>query len=186
MELSYSWAEDLQNSSPQKDNLAYLIERIVGVDPGTHRMGLACIEKKNNSYRLVEYLTVTAPKDLPVYDRLGYIQKGLKEFLEKTQPHVVSLEDIFFAKNIKSAFTIGLARGVVFAACLERSIRIFEYPPTKVKSAVTGSGRADKSQVQKMLSMLLGVKLEVGFDTSDAIAIALCHGVANKPYLELK
>lgn len=179
-------AEDSQNNSPVKDDLAYLTERIVGVDPGTHRMGLACIEKKNNSYRLIEHLTVVAPRELPLYDRLGYMQEGLKDFLEKMQPHVVSLEDIFFAKNIKSAFTIGIARGVVFACCLERSIRVFEYPPTKVKSTVTGSGRADKSQVQKMLGMLLGVKLDASFDSSDAVAIALCHGVANKPYLEFK
>ena len=149
-------------------------------------MGLACIEKKNNSYHLLEHVTITAPRELPLYDRLGFIQKDLLLFLEKTNPHVVSLEDIFFAKNIKSAFAIGIARGVVFSACLQRGIRVFEYPPTKVKSAVTGSGRADKSQVQKMLQMLLGVKLEVGFDTSDAIAIALCHGVANRPYMELR
>lgn len=148
-------------------------------------MGLACIEHKGNSYTLIRYETVEAPRHLPLYDRLRHIREGLHAFLAETSPDVVALEDIFFAKNVKSAFTIGIARGVVFSACLERSIRVFEYLPTKVKSAVTGSGRADKSQVQKMLGMLLGVKLDTGFDASDAIAIALCHGVTNKPYMGL-
>ncbi len=149
-------------------------------------MGLACIEHKATSYSLISYQTLQATRTLPLYDRLGEIRKGLNLFLDQTQPDVLALEDIFFAKNIKSAFTIGIARGIVFSACLERNIRIFEYAPTQVKSAVTGTGRADKAQVEKMLSMLLGVKLDQGFDASDAVAVALCHGVSNKPYLEIK
>jgi crossover junction endodeoxyribonuclease RuvC len=95
--------------------------------------------------------------------------------LDKFHPHEVAIEDIFVSENPRSAFQIGIARGVVFALCIKHGIKLFEYAPSQVKQTVTGHGRADKEQVRKMAGILVGSPLEMGLDASDAVAIAVCH-----------
>lgn len=153
---------------------------ILGIDPGSHRLGIGCILKAGTSTKLISADTLQAPREAPLYDRLGFIQAQLETKLDALRPAVVALEDAFFAKNARSAFQIGIARGMVFSLCIRRSIPVFEYPPTKVKQIVTGSGRADKEQVQKMVGILLGEKLSLGLDASDALAIAICHASHGK------
>ena len=150
-------------------------KRIVGIDPGSHKMGFGCIHKNGNTLKLVRAETIHAPSKEDLYERLGVIRLRLSALLNEFNPHELALENIFSSKNVRSAFYLGIVRGVVFSACLERNIKIFEYAPTQVKSVVTGYGRADKSQVKKMVGLLLGAPINEGFDATDAVAIAICH-----------
>lgn len=150
------------------------IKRIVGIDPGSHHLGFGCIQKSGTEIKLLSAETIHAPK-LALYERLESITPKLHALLDKLCPHEVAIEDTFYAKNVKSAFQLGIVRGIVFSACIARGIKVYEYAPTQVKSAVTGYGRADKSSVQKMVGLIVGQELKVGFDASDAVAIAICH-----------
>lgn len=150
-------------------------ERIVGIDPGSHHLGFSCITKSGNTLKLLTAETIHAKKTDVLFDRLDTIRIRLNALFDEFSPSVVAIENIFAAKNVKSAFYLGVARGIVFSACMERRIRVYEYAPTQVKSIVTGSGRADKQQVKKMVGLLLGQHLDVGFDATDAVAIAICH-----------
>ena len=147
---------------------------ILGIDPGTHRLGVGCIQKSGTSLKLLGLETLQAPK-AELYDRLSHIHEKLDQIFEKYRPHEVAIEDIFVSENPRSAFQIGIARGLVFALCIKYGIRIFEYSPAKVKQTVTGHGRADKKQVRKMAGILVGSQINEGLDASDAVAIAICH-----------
>jgi len=150
-------------------------KRVLGIDPGSYHLGLGCIEKSGTSVRLVAADILHAPKDLILFDRLEYLMDKLKKRLDDFRPDEIAVEDLFFSKNARSAFHLGMARGVAVAACLGRGIKIFEYSPAEVKSTVTGYGRADKDQVKKMIRLILGVNIDLGYDATDALAIAICH-----------
>ena len=152
-----------------------MITRILGIDPGSRNLGLGLIERRRGSLRLLYAETISASATLPIYVRLDKIYIQLKARIEELQPEVVAIEDTFFAKNAQSAFKLGLARGVAVAACLGRGLKIYEYAPTAVKKVVTGHGRADKEQVRKMVGLSLGGKMDMGFDATDALAVAICH-----------
>lgn len=138
-------------------------------------MGIGCVEKSGNRLRLLFCEIVHAPKKESLYDRLDVIGQRFHEILRDLNPDQVAFEDIFFAKNVRSAIYLGTARGMAIGACLSRGLKIHEYAPTLVKSVVTGHGRSDKVQVQKMVQMILGTKIELGFDATDAVAVAICH-----------
>jgi crossover junction endodeoxyribonuclease RuvC len=155
--------------------------RILGIDPGSHRLGIACLEKRGQTIRLLFAETIEASRHRDrLHTRLGEILKQLRKRLDELVPHEVAVEDIFFGKNQRSAFDLGVTRGAAIGFCLERGIEIFEYAPARVKLVVTGHGRADKIQVQKMVAMTLGIPLQLGFDATDAIAVALCHASMRK------
>ncbi len=156
--------------------VGHLTRRILGIDPGSLHLGLGLIEKKGAHMRLLFAETIHAPAKLPFYERLDFLHVRLRERIEELNPEEVAVEDTFFAKNAQSAFRLGMARGVAVAACLGRGLTIYEYAPTQVKSVVTGYGRADKEQVRKMVGLSLGAKLDLGFDATDALAVAICHG----------
>lgn len=149
--------------------------RILGIDPGSHHLGVGAIEKHGNSLRLVFAETIHAPAKAPIYERLECIATRLQQLVIDFSPEEIAVEDVFTAINARSAFRLGVARGAAIAACLGRGAKIFEYAPTQVKSVVTGYGRADKAQVQKMVWLILGKKVELGFDATDALAVAICH-----------
>lgn len=150
-------------------------QRVLGIDPGSHHLGVGCIEKRGNQIRLIHVDILHAPAKAPFYERLEIIAAKLNPLIAKLQPREVAVEDIFSAKNPRSAFRLGIARGVAVAACLGRGIKIYEYAPTQVKAVVTGHGRADKAQVQKMVRLIVGTIPELGFDATDALAVAICH-----------
>lgn len=149
--------------------------RILGIDPGSHKLGVGCVDRQGRNISLIRAETIQAPTREDLYPRLRFIALRLDAVFDDLRPSAVAIETTFFGKNAQSAFRLGIARGVVVAACLQRDLPIFEYAPAQVKASVTGSGRADKTQVQKMLGLILGTPIEMGFDASDAIAIALCH-----------
>jgi crossover junction endodeoxyribonuclease RuvC len=149
--------------------------RILGIDPGSHHMGIGCLEKTGNRLRLVFCEIIHAPKQDSLYDRLRVISDRFQTVLAELKPSEVAFEDIFYAKNVRSAIYLGTARGMAIGACLQQGLKIHEYAATQVKSVVTGYGRSDKAHVQKMVQMILGTRIELGVDATDAVAVAICH-----------
>ncbi len=152
-----------------------MAQKILGIDPGSHHLGVGCLEKTGNKLRLIYCEIIHAKKTDKLYDRLQVIGKRFQAVLEELNPDEVAVEDLFFAKNVRSAIYLGTARGVAIGACIQRGLTISEYAATQVKSVVTGYGRSDKAHVQKMVEMILGAKIDLGFDATDAVAVAICH-----------
>ncbi len=164
--------------------------RVLGVDPGSRNLGFAVIDKLGNTCTVVTHGTLQlirkehehldADESTPA--RLNLIFKELGAIIEKFKPQVMAVEKVFFAKNAVSALKLGQARGVVLLTGAYYDLKIFEYSPTEIKSAVTGFGRADKLQVAKMTELILGKQNFKTSDASDALALAVTHAlIGNKP-----
>lgn len=149
--------------------------RVIGVDPGSRSCGYGILESDNGSLRHITSGAIIPPASDSLSKRLQAIYSSLVDIIELHSPDFMSIEDIFFAKNAKSSIKLGQARGVAILAGENSGIEIFEYSPTKVKLAVTGSGRAKKFEIMKMISYILDIEEFEKSDISDAIAIALCH-----------
>lgn len=149
---------------------------ILGIDPGTRIMGYGLIEVKGQIYRALDYGCVRPPPDLKLSDRYLILFNALEELLHKFKPNVLSVETQYMDKNIQSAIKLGMARGVAIIAAKRHGLSVFEYTPSKVKSAVVGNGKASKQQVQGMIGMLLGLQdSSMPEDAADALALAFCH-----------
>jgi crossover junction endodeoxyribonuclease RuvC len=156
--------------------------RVLGIDPGSNFLGLGCVEAKGSICTWVGHklLHVNPGGDQPLHARLKTIHEGLLEALEEWKPDCVAVEEVFFAKNAQSALKLGQARGAALVGPASLGIEIHEYPAKSVKQTVTGSGGADKIQVQRMVRAILGRSLPANIlfereDVSDALAIAVCH-----------
>lgn len=156
--------------------------RILGVDPGTWKTGAGLIDVTGNRYELVHAEVITVTQKIPLPQRLLIIYRSLSEIIRKYRPEVVALENIFYHKDIRAMIKIGEARACAMIAAAEHGIAVAEYLPTDVKLAVTGNGRATKSQVQIMMRRLLGAGKHLDFDATDALAVALCHFNGQKQY----
>jgi crossover junction endodeoxyribonuclease RuvC len=154
--------------------------RILGVDPGSRVLGYAVIESRPGrgllgELRYVECGVIQAKETDSLEQRLGEIATGLREVIEELRPSVVAAEDVFFSKNARSALALGQARGAALAIAGMAGLRVFAYPPAMVKQAVTGQGRAAKTQVGQMIRVLLGLKRDPRPDAADALAVAVAH-----------
>lgn len=149
--------------------------RVIGIDPGSRMCGYGVLETRNGQIIHIANGCIAPSPALPLFKRLRIIYDGISGVIDEHRPGAMSVEEIFFAKNAKSAIKLGEARGVALLAASVSGITIHEYPPTRIKMALTGRGRATKNEVQKMLSMLLGIKEFESQDASDAVAIAFCH-----------
>jgi crossover junction endodeoxyribonuclease RuvC len=157
--------------------------RVLGVDPGTLRMGLALLEARGPGVvKLIASGVASAPASLEPAARLGRLLAELTRFVDRHAPDFVALESPFFGKNALSMMRLGEARGGAMALAGARGLPIADYPPARVKKAVTGNGNASKGQVARTLALLLP---ELGpadaiehLDETDAIAVAWCHLVA--------
>ena len=150
--------------------------RIFGVDPGSACTGYGCIETAGSRHRLVVCGALSVPVRLPFAEKLLALHTGLAELLSDHRPDAVAVEDLFYAKNARSALKLGHVRGVLLLAASQADIPIAEYTPTQVKRAVVGYGRAAKHQVQEMVSLLLALDERPSpLDISDALAVAICH-----------
>lgn len=155
--------------------------RILGIDPGSQRLGLAClVADGSGAPRLLHVETIVAPRSAAgFYERMREILTVLRTRVVALEPTVLAVETGFTGKNPFAASHLAEMRGAAIGICLERGLPIEEYAPAQVKSVVTGSGRADKLQVQRMVSMVLGCRFDgepaAGYDASDAAAVALCH-----------
>ena len=150
--------------------------RIFGIDPGSERTGYGCIESSGSRHRLIVCGSLSAPARATFPEKLQAIHAGLKDLLRQHSPECVAIEDIFYAKNVRSALKLGHARGVALLAASEAGMPVIEYSPAEIKRAVVGYGRAEKPQVQEMIRLLLGLERSPSpHDVADALAVAVCH-----------
>ena len=149
---------------------------ILGIDPGYAIVGFGVIEYKGNSFKVIDYgkITTDAKKSLP--ERLVIIYNSLVMLINKYNPDAISVEELFFNNNAKTAINVGQARGVILLGAAQSGKEVFEYTPLQVKQAVVGYGRAEKNQVQQMVKTLLNLeKIPKPDDVADALAVAVCH-----------
>jgi crossover junction endodeoxyribonuclease RuvC len=150
--------------------------RIFGIDPGSERTGYGCIESSGSRHHLIACGILSAPARSTFPEKLLAIHRGLTTLLERHRPECVAIENIFYAKNVRSALKLGHARGVALLAASAASIAVVEYSPAEIKRAVVGYGRAEKHQVQAMMKLLLGLDAAPSpHDVADALAVAICH-----------
>src|ERR1039458_4686035 len=157
--------------------------RVLGIDCGTEYTGYGVVDllsddRNNKNDRLVCIACgaiKVSPRD-PMPTRLSRISIGLQELISQHRPDRVAIEDVFYAANVKSALKLGQARGVAMLAAASAGIEVAEYSPLSIKSAVVGYGRAEKHQVQQMVTRLLNLdQIPEPADAADALAIAICH-----------
>jgi len=149
---------------------------VIGIDPGLARVGYGVIKVRNRQPETVCYGCIESGKDQRTSERLLYIYNEVSSLLEKYPPAHIAVEKLFFSKNITSAMSVSEARGVIVLLAEQKKIPVAEYTPNQVKQAITGSGRADKRQMQEMIMRLLGLPtLPRPDDAADALSIALCH-----------
>ena len=150
--------------------------RILGIDPGFAITGYSIIDYQGNKFKLVDSGAVLtkAGESFPL--RLTKIYDDVTELINKYRPDAISVEELFFNNNQKTAINVAQARGVILTVGCKNNIPTYEYTPLQIKQAVAGYGRADKVQVQKMVKTILNVeKLPKLDDTTDSMAAAICH-----------
>jgi crossover junction endodeoxyribonuclease RuvC len=153
---------------------------VLGIDPGTAVTGYGIVRKEGrNPLTLVECGVIrTRPRD-DLAQRLAEIHDGVVELIRRHKPMVVSIEDIFYARNVRTTVVLGHARGVILLAAAQAGIEIHEYPPSEIKKAVAGTGAATKLQVQFMVTRLLRLKsAPQPSDAADGVAAALAYALA--------
>lgn len=150
--------------------------KVLGIDPGVGRLGWAIVEKSSTAEKLIDCGCLETPANSPLPSRLKQIHLFLTDLIKEHQPQEASVEDIFFAKNAKTAMAVSAARGAVLLTCALAQIPAYSYTPLNVKSTITGYGQAEKKQVEYMVIKLLKLKqIPKLDDTVDAIATALTH-----------
>ena len=149
--------------------------RILGIDPGSHVTGYGVIDKSGNSLRHVTHGEIKIRKNSLLSEVLMDIFRELAAVIVENSPQVVSLENIFYGKNVRSLIRQAQVRGVVIYACADRGLPVFEYSPLEVKKAVVGYGRAEKRQVQIMVKAILKLDGLPPADAADALAAAICQ-----------
>ncbi len=147
---------------------------VLGIDPGSRRAGFGVIKLDGKQTRYMASGVINVGTGA-LNDRLARLYTSMGELLEEYVPDEMAIEEVFVAKNPRSALTLGQARGVIMATALSRDIPISEYAARRVKQAVVGTGRANKEQVQHMVQVLLELSGRPQTDAADALAIALCH-----------
>lgn len=149
---------------------------IVGIDPGLATAGFGVIQKENDRIMPVSYGCIRTSSKKPNPERLMELYNEINALFEKYSPSEIAVEKLFFTNNITSAMCVSEARGVIFLAAQQKNIPITEYTPKQIKQAITGSGRADKKQMQEMIKRLLGLdEIPKPDDAADGLSIALCH-----------
>src|SRR5450432_3829448 len=147
--------------------------KVLGIDPGTRRLGWGVVEKIGTRLSHVAHGVIRANEEDPLAERLVVIERELVAVVVAHAPERASVEAIFFAKDPQAAAKLGHARGVALLVCARAGLAVAEYPPARVKRTVAGGGRADKSQVAQMVRALLGLAAIPPADAADALAIAI-------------
>src|SRR6266851_308636 len=148
----------------------------LGIDPGTAIVGYAIVAAQGSELSMIACDVITTPANMPLPQRLQEIYTRLSEIIAAYRPTEAAMEELFFAKNARTALTVGQARGVAMLALANGGLSIAEYTPMQVKQAVTGYGNADKTQVGEMVRILLNLRaVPRPDDAADAAAVAICH-----------
>jgi len=150
--------------------------KIFGIDPGSERTGYGCIDVRGSRHVLIVCGSISPPARSTFPDKLKHIHTGLAALLDRHRPDCVAVENIFHARNVRSALKLGHARGIALLAASEAGLPVAEYTPAEIKRAVVGFGRAEKHQIQQMVKLLLGLETPPSpHDAADALAVAICH-----------
>jgi len=160
--------------------------RILGIDPGTAIVGWGIIDcgDSSNVQKVIAYGHIETDKSLSTAERLKEIDDGILLLIKKYEPREVAVEELFYFKNAKTVITVAQARGVIINTCFQNKLAIAEYTPLQIKQSLTGYGRADKSQMQKMIKSVLKLKsIPKPDDVADALAVALCH-INSRRYIQ--
>ncbi len=149
--------------------------RVLGIDTSLRSTGVGIVEVEGSTLRMVHLGTIKNPQKRLHSECVAYLHAELLRLIEEQQPDVAAVEGIFHFKNVKTALTLGQARGVALAACSSSGLKVYEYAPRKVKQAVVGTGTATKDQVGRMVMRLLSLSETPQEDAADALGIAICH-----------
>ncbi|MDO8577272.1 MAG: crossover junction endodeoxyribonuclease RuvC [Candidatus Wildermuthbacteria bacterium] len=155
---------------------------ILGIDPGTATTGYGVVEKIQNSGLVhIAHGCIETPKTKSAEQRLLLLEKGILKLLKDYEPDIMSIERLFFFKNLKSALPVSEARGVILLCAAKKKLPIVEFPPLQAKMAITGYGRADKKQMQAMVQkILLLPSLPKPDDAADALALAIACSILKR------
>jgi crossover junction endodeoxyribonuclease RuvC len=148
--------------------------RILGLDPGSRFTGYGIVEQQGSRLTVVTHGRIELGRIDQMVDRLATLHQALETLIGIHRPTAVALEALFHGPNVRSLIVLAQARGVLLAAVGRAGLPVREYAPSEIKSAVTGSGRADKEQVGKMVRLILGLRGALAVDASDALAAAIC------------
>ena len=155
--------------------------RILGIDPGIGRKGWGVIESLKSNVKIQNCGCIETSSKKVVQDRLKEIHEQVLKLIQKYKPDVLAIEELFFNTNAKTAFVVGQARGAIILAGSKNNLACFSYTPLQVKIAVSGYGRAEKSQVGQMVKIILALKeIPKPDDTTDALAVAITHAFSGK------
>jgi crossover junction endodeoxyribonuclease RuvC len=150
--------------------------RIIGIDPGTGILGFGVVDVAHGKFEMVTAGVISTPAHTPLDERLEEIYDGLTEIIAETSPDVMSIEKLFFARNVTTAMSVSHARGVAMLAGRKGKLPIAEYTPLQIKQTLTGYGKADKKQMQEMVRLQLNLKqIPKPDDAADALAAAMTH-----------
>ncbi len=149
---------------------------VLGIDPGTATTGYGVVRYDGRALEPVAYGTIITSAGLPLSQRLQKIYKELAELIREYRPTQAAVEELFFARNARTALAVGHARGVILLALADAGLSVYAYTPLQVKKAITGYGRAGKEQMQQMVRLLLNLESPPKpDDVADALAVAICH-----------
>lgn len=150
--------------------------RLIGIDPGTGILGFGVIDVKGTKMTLITAGVIRTPAHTPLDERLEEIYDSLADIIAETKPAAMSIEKLFFARNVTTAISVSHARGVAMLAGKKAGLRLAEYTPLQIKQTLTGYGKADKKQVQEMVRLQLGLaEVPKPDDCADALAAAMTH-----------
>ena len=155
-------------------------ELILGIDPGSRITGYAVVERQGRQLSVVDSGIIRLTRIEGISLRLAELLTRLEEIIGKVEPDAVAVEDVFTSRNARSALLLGQARGVALAVAGRQGLPVHAYPPATVKRAVSGHGRADKKQMQRMVQVLLSLSRTPVEDEADALAVAICHALGSK------
>lgn len=150
--------------------------KVLGIDPGLAHTGYGVVQRRSGRLAALDGGVVETDADMGTERRLVRIHQRISDLILEHEPDVVALEALYFGQNVRTAFAVGQARGVIVLAAGQRGLSTADYTPQQVKAAVCGSGRADKDQVQRMVQALLSLpELPRPDHAADALAVAICH-----------
>ena len=158
---------------------------ILGIDPGYAIVGYGVIESDGHSMKALDYGVIETTAGEPFPERLERLYLGMRQLTQMYQPGNIAFEELFFARNAKTAIQVGAGRGVSLLAAQQAGVPLYEYTPMQIKLAVTSNGHADKKQVQQMVKLLLNLKsVPKPDDAADALGAAICHANTLGPAAE--
>jgi crossover junction endodeoxyribonuclease RuvC len=150
--------------------------RILGIDPGSRSTGYGIIDTDGSEHKPLLYGAIKTQTRRPYQERLLKIHTELSRILSHEQADIMAIEEVFHAANVQSALKLGHARGVALLVAAQYGLAVYEYSPLEIKSAVVGYGRAEKSQIQTMVRLILNLpEIPAPDDAADALAVAICH-----------